>query len=264
MYKDRILILLGSEGGEVASGVLCFHYHTGTLLWARHNYEPIYASPIIITVGGQDQLVVVEPTSVAGMDPLSGEVHWERPFQNEQKTNCATPNWDPKSGILFVSSAYGMGSVALQLTRDDAGATSVEELWRNTKIQVHHGSTVLVGGYIYGASGSFGPAFVSAINVHTGQIAFRQRGFAKANVIYGDGKLIVLDEDGKLAIAPARSDGFNPTAQAQILEKTAWTAPTLVGNRLYLRDKKRIVALEIGPPPPAQQRGPRTRTKERA
>lgn len=264
LYKDRLLILLGSEGGEVASGLLCFQYYSGTLLWAKHNYEPIYASGIIINVGGQDQLVVVEPTSVVGLSPISGELYWEYPFQNEQKTNCATPIWDPKSRILFVSSAYGLGSVGLRLGRDGGGATEVEELWHNKKVQVHHGSTVLVGGYVYGSSGSFGPAFVSAINLLTGEIAFRERGLAKANIIYGDGKLIVLDEDGKLAIATATSAGFNPTAQAQIMEKTAWTAPTLIGNRLYLRDTKRIVALEIGPPPAPQRRGRTNNRRERA
>jgi outer membrane protein assembly factor BamB len=262
MYKDRILILLGSEGGEVASGILCYHYRTGTLLWARQNYAPIYASPIIINVAGQDQLVVVEPTSVVGLNPLSGQPYWEYPFQNEQKTNCAMPVWDSRSRTLFVSSAYGKGSVGLRLKRNAAGDTGVEELWSNKKIQVHHGATVLVDGYVYASSGSFGPAFVSAINLQTGKIAFRQRGFAKANIIYGDGKLILLDEDGKLAIASASPDGFSPTAQAQILEKTAWTAPTLVGNRLYLRDRKKIIALDVGPPPPPERRGGRKTNKK--
>jgi len=248
MYKDRILMTLGSEGGEVASGVVCFYYRTGMLLWAKQNFEPVNASPIIINVDGQDQLVVVEPTSVVGIDPLSGRRYWDVPFQNEQKTNCATPVWDPKSAILVVSSAYGKGSVAWRLQRDDTGATRVNEIWHNQKIQVHHGSIVGIGGYIFASSGSFGPEFLSAMNLHTGKIAYRQRGFAKANVIFGDGKLIVLDEDGKLAIADASPTGFNPIAQAQVLEKTAWTAPTLTGDRLYLRDKKNIVALEIGAP----------------
>jgi len=262
MYKDRVLFLLGSEGGQATSGILCYHYQTGTLLWAKQNYEPIYASPIIITVGGQDQLVVVQPTSVVGINPLSGQVYWEYPFQNEQKTNCAMPIWDSLSRTLFVSSAYGKGSVGLRLKRDESGKTTVNELWTNKKIQVHHGSAVLVDGYVYASSGSFGPSFVSAINLKTGKIAFRQRGFAKANIIYGDGKLILLDEDGKLAIASANPESFNPTAQAQVLEKTAWTAPTLVGSRLYLRDRKKIIALDVGWSHPPARSENKSRNKE--
>ena len=137
-------------------------------------------------------------------------------------------------------------------------------MWHNKKLQVHHGSTVLIDGYVYASSGSFGPAFMAAINLKTGKLAFRKRGFAKANVTYGDGKLIVLDEDGKLAIVIPSPGDFSPTAEAQILEKTAWTAPTLVGNRLYLRDLKKIVALEVGPTPPPESRRRNTNSKEKA
>ncbi len=262
MYKDRILIPLGSEGGAVASGILCYHYRTGTLLWAKQNCGPVYASPILVELNGQDQLVVIEPTSVVGINPLSGEIYWEYPFQNEQKTNCAIPVWDSKSQILFVSAAYGKGSVGLRLTRGEKGKTKVEELWQNKKIQVHHGSAVLVEGYVYASSGSFGPAFITAVDLQTGEIAFRERGFAKANVIYGDRKLIILDQEGQLAIATPSPKSFKPTAQAQILEEIAWTAPTLFGNHLYLRDKKKIMALEVGSPPAPEPRARKATGRE--
>ena len=66
-----------------------------------------------------------------------------------------------------------------------------------------------------------------------------------SKLISADGKLIVLDEDGKLAILEATPEKLKILAQVDLLEKTAWTPPTLVGTRLFVRDQKTIAALEL-------------------
>jgi hypothetical protein len=40
--------------------------------------------------------------------------------------------------------------------------------------------------------------------------------------------------------------GMKVYAKAEVLNSIAWTVPTLVGTRLYLRDRKTIMALELG------------------
>ena len=56
----------------------------------------------------------------------------------------------------------------------------------------------------------------------------------------------LVDEDGDLALAHATRGGLDVLAQAPILTDNAWTPPTLVGNRLYLRDRREVVALDVG------------------
>ena len=51
---------------------------------------------------------------------------------------------------------------------------------------------------MYGSSGDFGPAFLSAVDMKTGRIAWQDRTFSRAHLLYADGKLILLDEDGTL------------------------------------------------------------------
>jgi hypothetical protein len=34
--------------------------------------------------------------------------------------------------------------------------------------------------------------------------------------------------------------------RADVLTRTSWTVPTLVGTRLYVRDRKDMLALELG------------------
>jgi len=50
----------------------------------------------------------------------------------------------------------------------------VQELWSNNRLRVHHSTMVRVGDYIYGSSGDFGPAPLTAINVKTGEIKWAE------------------------------------------------------------------------------------------
>ena len=68
-------------------------------------------------------------------------------------------------------------------------------------MRVHIGTVIRLGDYAYASSGDFGPAFISAIDLKNGKIAWQDRSFARAQLLYADGKLIVLDEDGMLGLA---------------------------------------------------------------
>ena len=50
-----------------------------------------------------------------------------------------------------------------------------------------------------------------------------------------------------LQISPPSTDGtLNILAKAAVMKNLAWTVPTLVGTKLYLRDRRTIAALELG------------------
>ena len=107
-------------------------------------------------------------------------------------------------------------------------------------------NAVRVGDYVYGTTGDFGPAFLTALNIKTGQAAWQHRGFGRASLVYADGKAIIMDEDGDLALARLSPEGVTILAQAKIFDTTSWTAPTLVGTTLFARDREKIVALQLG------------------
>jgi hypothetical protein len=65
-------------------------------------------------------------------------------------------------------------------------------------------------------------------------------------MVYADGKLIVLDEDGNLALAQVSPQGVRTLARAPLLANNAWTPPTLVGTKLYIRDRRSMTAVELG------------------
>ena len=149
---------------------------------------------------------------------------------------------------VFYTAAYGCGSRVLEITKDGDGYEATE-LWHNKKLRVQHANVVQIGDFVYGTSGDFGPAILVAMNVKTGKVAWRKRGFPKSTILLVDGKLLMLDEDGRLTLATASPEGLEIHAQAQVLSAEGhktWTVPTLVGTRLYLRDFEQIMALELG------------------
>ena len=113
-------------------------------------------------------------------------------------------------------------------------------------MRVHFSNALRIGELVIGSSGDFGPAFLIAMDVATGEEVWRERRFARAHMVYADGKLVIIDEDGDLAIASVGDQGLEVHAQAPILTENAWTPPTLVGTTLYVRDRRNILAFDLG------------------
>ncbi len=239
-YKNTIIATVGGHG----HAVIALNPADGALVWASNDFGNSPSSPLLINVQGQDQLVVFPSGIIAGLDPNNGALLWTHPHKTSWDLNIALPVWGDDN-ILLMSSAYGTGSRALRLTRD-GNKTKVEELWANNRFRIHHGTIVRVGDYAYGSSGDFGPAPLTAINVKTGQVKWQERAFPKASFVYADGKFIVLDEDGTLSLAKFSPEGVNVISKVSLLASNAWTAPSLAGSKLYIRDRHSILALEVG------------------
>jgi len=154
--------------------------------------------------------------------------------------------WSPSDHTLFVSSAYSTGSRAIEL-HQSGGNTTTSERWFSRRMRVHIGTVIRLGDYAYGSSGDFGPAFISAIDMKTGNVVWQDRSFARAQLLYADNKLIILDEDGNLGLATVSPQGLKVLARAAVLSNVAWTPPTLSGTTLYARDRKTISAFSLAP-----------------
>ena len=84
-----------------------------------------------------------------------------------------------------------------------------------------------------------------AVKAKTGEVLWQERNLPKASFIYADGRFIMLNEDGELILATPTETGLKIHSRVSVLEKTAWTPPTLAGSKLYLRDKKTLLALDL-------------------
>jgi outer membrane protein assembly factor BamB len=239
-YGDNVIVTVGGEG----KSVMAFRQNDGSVAWKAQDFENSHCSPILIKFGGRDHLVVFMTQQIAGLDPTSGDLLWEHPHETQFGANISTPAWSG-DGLIFMSSAYNGGSRMVRLI-EDGGAFRTEEVWYNRRMQIHHGNVLRIGDVIYGSSGSFGPAFLIALDAQSGKRLWRERGFAKSTLLAADGKVILLDEDGQLALTRMSPEGLEVLSKVKLLERTSWTVPTLSDTTLYIRDKNVIMALNVG------------------
>lgn len=240
-YRDTIICSVGGPG----QAVMAFRQSDGGVAWKSGDFLTSEAPPILIEMGGRPQLVIFGGGTVNGLDPANGKVLWSHPHDPGNDLNCATPLFGPDN-ILFVSSAYRAGSRAIQL-RQEGAATHADELWFTNRVRFMFLNAIRLGDHVYGTTGDFGPAFLTALNVKTGQAAWQHRGFGRASLIHADGKTIIMDEDGDLALAKLAPEGVTILSEAKkVFDTTSWTVPTLVGKTLYARDREKIVALDLG------------------
>ena len=202
-----------------------------------------HSSPRIVDLIGEQQLLVFMRQELIGLNPDTGELRWRYPHANQWGHNINIPA--VASGDTIFLSSPQAGAKGLRLTRD-GDVIQVEEVWSERKIQFYHGSSVRNGDWVYGSSGTMGPAFMVAVNIRTGEVGWRERGFARANCVEADGKLVILDEDGMLYLASATSEKLLVHSRTQLLGRVAWTVPTIVGKTLYVRDKRQILAVNLG------------------
>jgi outer membrane protein assembly factor BamB len=241
LHGDLIVVSMGGRDQSVAA----FNQRTGALAWKSGNLELSPASLIEANVDGQSQLVYFGGDAIGGFDPATGQMLWTHPHKTDWGLNISTPVWFPADHLLFMSSAYGTGSRVLEL-HQAGGKTTVAEKWFNPRMRIHIGTAIRVGNLIVGSSGDFGPAFLTAVDITSGRIAWQDRTFARAQLLYADGKLVILDEDGTLGLVTVTPSGLHVLAKASVLQNRAWTPPTLVGTKLFVRDRKSIASYELG------------------
>ena len=237
-YKDGLILLAGGRG----SAVLSLRQSDGSIIWKNLDFKNAHSSPLLIEVDGQPQVVALLASEVIGFNPDNGQMLWRHPHNTSYGLAVSTPVWAP-GNLLFISSAYGGGSRVMQLNQSD-GKTTVKELWNSPRLQSHFSNMVRLGDYLYFSSGE-SVALMTCVNLRSGEVAWQQRGFAKAQLVAADGKLILLDEDGTLALIDPTPKEFRVLAKASILKNQSWTPPTLAGTKLYLRDRKNLVALDL-------------------
>ena len=253
-YGRTVILPLGGSGG----GVVALDRETGATVWRSPAFDLAPGSPVLIDVDGQDQLAVLGQQELVGLDPRNGHRLWSHPHANELGLNISMPVWGDDN-TLFLSSGYDGGSRLIRLSRVD-GRTTPEEVWFNNRMRLHFGNALRIGHLVVGSTGDFGPAFVAALDVATGREVWRERSFARAQLLQAGGRLVIVDEDGEIAVASVTGEGLDVHARAAVLTANAWTPPTLVGNVLYVRDRRNILALDLGGrSASASRRGPLTR-----
>jgi outer membrane protein assembly factor BamB len=222
-----------------ASTLMAFDAVTGDLLWRSLDLRMGVASPILIQDAGQDELVVYTVDGVVGVDPSNGKLRWHVPFTAE--TVVATPVWNGADLIFYSSADEAIGSSVISLS-NQGSEVERQTLWSNRKVRGDLGTPVRDGDYIYIPQRDL----LTCVNIRTGERLWVERGYPTASCVRAGRRLLVLDQNGQLTLAGAAPDGLSVLARSKVAERFSFTVPTLVDTTLYVRDRKHIMALDLG------------------
>ncbi len=243
---DRVIVTVGVPDATVAA----FDRKSGTVAWtAGKDFLPGYSSPVVLKIGGRDQLVVFHGNGAFGLDPATGAELWSYPYETGFNCNIATPL--AIDGKVFFSAGENHGSVLLALQPQGGNKFDVKEVWVSqgpkSVLRNEWQTSILLDGYLYGFDnvGSAGPVtHLACVNVTTGERQWQELRFGKGNLIAADGKLFLSMMQGELVVATATPKRFEELGRKRVVGKTR-QAPALAGGLLYLRDDREIVCLDV-------------------
>ena len=226
---------------------MAFDKTNGDVLWSSHTDKLGYASPIAVTIGGLRQLIVFAGLRLLSVSTENGELLWGYPWRTGRfDVHAATPIFIAPDKI-YISSAYGKGAALIRVKVMDAPESSarksieVEEVWKNERMQNRLATAVLHDNHLYG----FHRTILKCIDASTGMEKWKTRGFGEGTLMLADGHLIILGDRGKLGLVKATASAYHEVASAEVLSGLCWTVPILANGRLYARNEKEMVCLDM-------------------
>ena len=237
---DHVIV---QPGGTKDNSLAAFHKDTGKLVWGAGSDPAGYSSPIALTAAGKRQIVSFTGQGALGVDPAKGEVLWRYALGNKFDCNCATPLF--ADNLLFLSSAYKTGCAAVEIAAEGQKVIAKEK-WRNGNLLNQFPTSVIVAGHVYGCHGDLGACFAKCIELATGQVKWDDRRPGKCSLLAYDGHIVLVSEQGAIRLIEANPKSYVQKGQIDdLLTYKSWAQPALLEKRLYLRDDKQLVCLDL-------------------
>jgi len=225
---------------NVSSAGTALFKTTGKVAWKSPPGKSGYATPVVFDAGGRRCAAIFSAKSLVVVDVKTGRKLWSYPWKTSYDVNAADPI--VLGDKMFISSGYKHGCALLQF-----GRGTPRLVYQNGNMQNHFSSSVLYKGHLYGSSGNVNSnAALVCIDFRTGQVKWSKRGFKMTSLMIADGKLVILTQNGLLAVAEATPAGFKPLAQAKVMKGTCWTVPVLAGGKIYCRNHEgELICLDV-------------------
>ena len=236
---ESVLLHVGAKGGSV----IALNKRTGEELWRGGSDPAGYCTPEIITHDGTRQLIAWGPEHVQSLNPDSGAVNWTYPYKITYGVSIAQPLFH--DGVLLVS-GYWHGTKAFQF------GTGVQLLWENEQdICGLMSAPLFKDGVVYMLDKSRG---LQAFELKTGKILWSDENTLTPKDRNPQMSLVWMDESqnlaallnavGELVYVTLKPEGHHELARWQVIGKT-WAHPAFVGNRIYARSDKELVAWRL-------------------
>jgi outer membrane protein assembly factor BamB len=255
VVDDMVIISAGAPDGRAArenfdSSLVAYDLETGKVQWATGSRQASYASPVLATLGGERQILVVHEKYVSGHRVSDGAVLWEHPWADEHDTNASASQPVPLAGDrVFLSKGYGKGASLLAITRNDADLWEARPLWTPALIPVMKtkmNNVVVRDGNVYGLD----DALLQCIELESGAVQWKKRRrppFGYGQLLLVGDVILVLTESGELVAVEVSPERYNELASIQMLDpgEVTWNNPVFAPPFLLARNSSEAVCYRL-------------------
>jgi outer membrane protein assembly factor BamB len=229
---DKLIV---NPGAEKAS-IVALDPRSGKVLWAAPGEPPGYASFILAEFGGVRQIVGYDAISLGGWDPDTGKRLWRLVPELEGDYNVPTPI---AVGRRLLVATENNGTRLYSF--DDSGRINPAPIAMNEDLAPDTSTPVVLDGMVFGNAGRLvclDPANGLRMLWDADEDSF----VSYCSFIAGDGRVLVLSQEGTLWLVKATKSRFAPISKLELFddlpeeERDVWSHPALVGNRFYVRN----------------------------
>ncbi len=239
----------GSDRGKALGGLTAFDAVTGAVKWCFSNGSPpSSASPVLVTLAGERQVVTLTAWEVLGVSAATGRKLWSRGLTSVNGARIITPV-EYRGLLLFADAQEPLR--ALRLERGPKGITA-KEAWKAEGEPLYMSTPVLAGDLLFGMSshrGRGGRYF--CLDARSGKrlwVSSWQERMGNAALLNAGGALLFLSSEARLTVVRPTGKAFEPLAEYRVSDRQTWAHPVFLGDRILIRDDTslRCFRLEVG------------------
>jgi outer membrane protein assembly factor BamB len=242
LYKDRVFLYQDHEGSaEKKAFVAAFDARTGRTLWETARTETVgWGTPIVISTGVRDELVVSSQRRVAAYDPDSGRELWTV----RGMTFEVIPTPVVGHGLVFASSGRAGPTLAIR-PGGSGDVTSTHVAWSAARGSPFVPSGIIVGDLLYLVNDM--QSILTVYEAATGTLVYQDRlgaamreGFS-ASPVAVNGKVFFTNDDGQTFVVQAGRE-FKLLHVNELGARTL-ASPALVDGVWYWRTESELIAV---------------------
>jgi outer membrane protein assembly factor BamB len=213
---------------------------TGKPRWFGPEGGVSYSSPQLLTIGGISQILMLCNVGTTSVAPAGGKILWQHPWGSSIVQPAQTSDGDILITAMDASGGVGTRRIAVA---HGPGGWNVDERWTSNGLKPYFNDFVVHNGHAFGFDGSI----LACIDLQDGKRKWKggRYGHGQLMLLPDQDLLLVLSEEGELALVGAKPDRFNELARFQAIEGKTWNHPVLVRNLLLVRNDQQMAAFRI-------------------
>ncbi len=235
------LVIVAASGRLIAYALA-----TGEPRWLGPARSGSYGSPHLLTIDGVAQVLHLNGAGVTSVAPADGTVLWEHALPGGG-AGMLQPALTADGDILVTLSGMSGGEGTRRIAvKHEPGAWTVLERWTSRGLKPYFNDFVVHKGHAYGFDGSI----LSCIDLADGQRKWKGGRYGNGQMVLlaEQDLLLVLSEEGELALVSATPDKFQELARVPAIEGKTWNHPALVGDLLLVRNDREMAAFRLSLP----------------